>query len=54
MQQNCCFMNLVISDAGKRTEGKNPVLENDHEFTETKDISIGMYHENIQQNHPVT
>jgi len=54
MQQNCCFMSLVISHRGKRTEEKNPVVENDHEFTETKGISTSMYHENIKQNHPVT
>ena len=47
-------MSLVISYSGKRTEEKNPVVENDHEFTGTKGISISMYHENIKQNHPVT
>lgn len=30
MQQNCCFMSLVISDTGKGREQKNPVVENDH------------------------
>jgi len=47
-------MSLVISYSGNGTEEKNPVVENDHEFTETKSISISMYHENIKQDHPVT
>jgi hypothetical protein len=47
-------MGLVISYTGKGTEDKNPVVENDHKFTETEGISTSMCHENIKQNHSVT
>jgi hypothetical protein len=37
-----------------RGQKRNPVVEDDYEFTETKGISAGMYSENIKLNHLVT
>jgi hypothetical protein len=37
-----------------RGQKRNPVVEDDYEFTETKCVSTGTYSENIKLNHPVT